>query len=290
MKLPRKNISLHGLRAYSDRILTIKEYKTIMALSSITKKLIMSISGLFLIIFMLLHTTINSFAVVDLFKGNWGSADGWYANGCAFMGWPIIDVMVPVLALGFIVHIVYALILTYGNMKARGPQRYAVAHQGKSESWASKNMLVLGVVVLGVIFFHMSHFWAEMQYAEWFEGKEFTELEHAHVYGLLETTFSQWWMVAIYIVWFAALWFHLTHGFWSALQTIGWSNKVWEKRLMCAGKAIATLIFVCLTIVAIVSYLVANKHIKIEPKAHVECCQEAPDMCGDCNTDYDFED
>ena len=226
-----------------------------MALSSITKKLIMSISGLFLIIFMLLHTTINSFAVVDLFKGTWGTDNGWYANGCEFMGWPIIDIMVPVLALGFIVHIVYALILTYGNMKARGPQRYAVTHKGKSESWASKNMLVLGVIVLGVIFFHMSHFWYKMQYAEWFQD---AHLNPTDVYGFLEATFSQWWMVAIYIVWFAALWFHLTHGFWSALQTIGWSNKVWEKRLMCAGKVIATLIFVCLTVVAVVSHIVAN--------------------------------
>lgn len=65
-------------------------------------------------------------------------------------------------------------------------------------------------------------------------------------------------MVIIYIAWFAALWFHLTHGFWSALQTIGWSNKVWEKRLEIIGKAFATLIFVCLTATAVVAYLVAN--------------------------------
>ena len=234
-----------------------------MALSSITKKLIMSISGLFLILFMLLHTTINTFAVVDFFKGTWGEAagEGWYASGCWFMATPVIDIMVPILALGFIVHIVYAGILTYGNMKARGPQRYAVAHQGKSESWASKNMLVLGVIVLGVVFFHMSHFWAKMQYVEWFEG---AHVAPESVYDLLTATFSQWWMVAIYIVWFAALWFNLTHGFWSALQTIGWSNKVWEKRLMCAGKALATLIFVCLTATAIVSYIVANNPAVLE--------------------------
>jgi succinate dehydrogenase / fumarate reductase cytochrome b subunit len=70
-------------------------------------------------------------------------------------------------------------------------------------------------------------------------------------------------MVAIYIVWFAALWFHLTHGFWSALQTIGWSNKIWEKRLMCAGKALATLFFVLLTATAIVAHLVANGHLTV---------------------------
>ena len=90
-----------------------------MALSSITKKLIMSISGLFLIMFLLLHTTINFFAVVDAFMGNWGApaGEGWYASGCWFMATPVIDIMVPVLALGFFVQIVYAGILTYRNMK-----------------------------------------------------------------------------------------------------------------------------------------------------------------------------
>ena len=259
MNLPRKSISLHGFRAYSNRILTIKII-TIMALSSITKKLIMSVSGLFLILFMLLHSVINFFAVVDVFKGTWGApaGEGWYASGCWFMATPVIDIMVPVLALGFIVHIIYAGILTYGNMKARGPQSYAVTHKGKSESWASKNMFVLGIIVLGVIAFHMSHFWAEMQYVEWFKGEH---VDPAICYNLLAITFKPLWMVVLYIVWFGALWFHLTHGFWSALQTVGWSNKVWEKRLMCAGKALATLFFVLLTATAVVSHLVANGYI-----------------------------
>ena len=74
----------------------------------------------------------------------------------------------------------------------------------------------------------------------------------------MELTFGNIWMVLIYIVWFAALWFHLAHGFWSAFQTIGWSNKVWENRLMCAGKVLAAIFFVCLTVTAITGYLVAN--------------------------------
>ena len=130
-----------------------------MALSSITKKLIMSVSGLFLILFMLMHSTINFFAVIDAIKGTWGApaGEGWYAGGCWFMATPVIDIMVPVLALGFIVHIVYAAILTCGNYKARGTQRYAIPHKGKAESWASKNMFVLGAVVLGLIAFHLTH-------------------------------------------------------------------------------------------------------------------------------------
>ena len=91
-----------------------------MALSSITKKLIMSISGLFLIVFLLLHLTINSFSIIDTFTGEYGGFDGLFAAGCEFMALPIVTIMVPVLALGFLVHIAYAAILTAGNMKARG--------------------------------------------------------------------------------------------------------------------------------------------------------------------------
>ena len=223
-----------------------------MALSSITKKLIMSISGLFLIVFLLLHMTINFFSVIDTFKGTYGSADGLFQAGCDFMALPIVTIMVPVLALGFIVHIAYAFILSYGNYKARGSERYAVANKTKTGSWAAKNMLVLGIVVLGLIAFHLNHFWAEMQLKE-FQG------HHAeNPYTLLNLTFQNWWMVAIYIVWFVALGFHLCHGFWSAFQTIGLSNSIWEKRLYFIGKVVVGIIVLGFSAVAVNAFLQAN--------------------------------
>ena len=222
-----------------------------MALSSITKKLIMSISGLFLIMFLLLHMTINFFSVIDSVNGTYGSADGLFQAGCDFMALPIITIMVPVLAAGFIVHIVYALILSYGNYKARGTERYAVANKTQAK-WASKNMLVLGVVVLGLVAFHLNHFWADMQLKE-FMG------EHAEdPYVLLSLTFEKWWMVAIYIVWFVALGLHLCHGFWSAFQTIGLSNSIWEKRLYLIGKIFVGIIVLGFSVVAVNAFLQAN--------------------------------
>ena len=222
-----------------------------MALSSITKKLIMSVGGLFLIVFLLLHTTINFFAVIDAFKGTYGAADGLFQAGCDFMALPIVTIMVPVLAAGFLVHIVYALILSYGNYKARGTERYAVANKTQAK-WASKNMLVLGVVIIGLVVFHLNHFWAEMQLKE-FMG------EHAeNPYLLLNETFKHWWMVLIYIVWFVALGLHLCHGFWSAFQTIGMSNKVWEKRLTYIGYAVVAIIVLGFTATAINAFCQAG--------------------------------
>ena len=253
MNLPRKSISLHGLRAYSNRILTIKDYKLIMALSSITKKLIMSISGLFLIVFLLLHMTINLFSVVDTFKGTYGTAEGLFQAGCDFMALPFVTIMVPVLAAGFVFHIIYAFILTAGNIKARGGiKRYEGGSKGKAESWASKNMLILGVVVLGLVAFHLNHFWADMQLKE-LQG------HHAeNPYELLERTFHNGWMVVLYVIWFAALGLHLCHGFWSAFQTAGLSNSTWEKRLYFIGKIVVGIIVLGFSAVAVNAFLHAN--------------------------------
>ena len=224
-----------------------------MALSSIAKKLIMSISGLFLIVFLLLHLTINAFSILDTINGTYGAADGLFAKGCEFMALPIVTVMVPVLALGFLVHIAYAAILTAGNIKARGGYfRYASGSKGKAESWASKNMFLLGIVVLGLVAFHLNHFWADMQLKE-FMG------EHAEdPYVLLSITFEKWWMVAIYIVWFVALGLHLCHGFWSAFQTIGLSNEKWEKRLTYIGYAFVAIVVLGFCAVALNAFAQAN--------------------------------
>ena len=217
-----------------------------MALSSITKKLIMSISGLFLIVFLLLHLTINAFSIIDTFTGNYGAAEGLFAKGCEFMALPIVTIMVPVLALGFLVHIAYAFILTLGNIQARGGYcRYASGSKGKAESWASKNMCVLGVIVLGLVAFHLNHFWADMQLKE-FMG------EHAvDPYVLLNATFRNWWMVVIYLVWFGALGFHLTHGFWSALHTLGWNNQIWFERWRMIGNIYSTLVVLGFAVVVL---------------------------------------
>ena len=154
--------------------------------SSIGKKLIMSISGLFLIIFLLLHLTINFFSVIDSCTGNFGSPDGLFALGCEFMATPVVTIMVPVLAFGFIIHIIYACYLTYNNIQTRGGySRYEVASKARTESWASKNMLVLGIIVLGFIALHLTHFWDEMQL------REFMGQEAEDPYLLLTTTFGR---------------------------------------------------------------------------------------------------
>ena len=232
--------------------------------SSIGRKFVQSVSGAFLIIFLLLHATINFFSVIDSWTGGFGAVaqddklfsagDGLFKLGCDFMSTGFISVMVPILALGFIVHIGYGCYLTVVNIKARGGvKRYEVASKASADSWSSRNMLVLGIIILGFIGFHLIHFWAKMQLQE-FIGAE----AENNPYLLLASTFKNWWVVALYIVWFIAIWFHLNHGFWSMFQTIGWNNAIWLKRLKVISVVVSTIIVLVFCAVAVNSFVEAN--------------------------------
>ncbi|MBQ1635704.1 MAG: succinate dehydrogenase cytochrome b subunit [Bacteroidales bacterium] len=221
--------------------------------SSIGKKFIQSVSGAFLVIFLLLHGSINFFSVIDSFNGTFGAPDGLFQKGCDFMALPIVTIMVPVLALGFFVHILYGCWLSYENIRARGGvKRYEVSSRAAADSWSARNMLVLGVIILGLIFFHLTHFWAEMQL------QEFTGGEAENPYVLLTTTFGTWWVLAIYLLWFLAIWFHLCHGFWSMFQTVGWNNKNWFKRTKVIGMLVATLIVLLFASTAVNAFIEAH--------------------------------
>ena len=216
--------------------------------SSLGKKLVMSITGCFLVLFILFHMSMN---IAALF-----SADAYNAI-CAFLGanWYALA-GTAVLALGVLIHFIYAIILTLNNYKARGAQRYAVTVQEKGVSWASKNMLVLGFIVLGGLALHLFNFWAKMQLTE-IMGQHQNSLGYNPQDGaaLIAYTFSQWYYVVLYLVWFAALWFHLTHGVWSMFQTVGWANDTWYPRLKCVANIVATLIFLGFAAVAVIFYL-----------------------------------
>lgn len=222
--------------------------------SSIGRKLIMSISGLFLILFLAFHMSMN---VVAIFSGD------AYNVICEFLGanWYALA-GTAVLAAGVIVHIVYATILTLHNQKARGNQAYACQAKPKEVEWASQNMFVLGAVVLVGLALHLTQFWAHMQlpeimgsHAVTLGGTEFDVTDGA---GMILYYFSNPIICILYLIWFVAIWFHLTHGFWSAFQTLGWDNQIWYSRLRCISNIIATLIFLGFAAVVVVGFIKAN--------------------------------
>lgn len=229
--------------------------------SSVGKKLVMSISGCFLVLFILFHMSMN---LTMLF-----SREG-YNMICEFLGanWYALA-GTALLAAGVVVHFVYAFILTFDNYRARGKQRYAVTVQEKGVSWASKNMLVLGIIVILGLGLHLVHFWSKMQLTE-ILGHHTFELELngatenisvANGALLMAYTFSKPLNLILYLVWFVALWFHLTHGVWSMFQTVGWANDIWYPRLKCIANIVATLIFLGFAVVAVMCYINSEAYI-----------------------------
>ncbi len=208
--------------------------------SSVGRKVIMSVTGLFLVLFITFHVLMNAVAIYSL---------NAYEAVCNFLGanWYAVAGTL-VLAAGFAIHIIYAFWLTLQNKKARGNNRYAVSKRPANVEWASQNMLVLGLIVICFMVLHLVQFWAKMQLPELMEDMNNFMTGKA----ALRATFSQVWVLPVYLIGFAALWFHISHGFWSAFQTLGTANDKWIPRWQCAAKWWATI--VCLLFAAEACY------------------------------------
>jgi len=208
--------------------------------STIGKKLIMSLSGLFLITFLLVHLSVNLTLLIG--------SDA-YNTAAHFMATnPIIKVMEPILAVGFFFHIIYAAILTLRNMKSR-PVQYKVKDDCKNSTWYSRNMLILGAFVLLFLVIHIINFYWKMKVTGEIDSTMVGGVEMHDSYKLVTSLFSIWWYDLLYIISFGLLGFHLTHGFWSAFQTIGLNNSIWFSRLKTAGLVYAIIVVAGFTII-----------------------------------------
>lgn len=231
--------------------------------SSIGRKLVMSITGTCLVLFLLFHASMNLTLIFSEDAYNW-ICRMLGANWYALIG-------TAGLALLVLLHFVFAIILTVQNRRARGNDRYAIEDRQKGVDWESQNMLVLGIVVAGFLVLHLANFWFKMQFQEVtglktgaFDPQNgaayvkylFTGLyDPAQVVNPELLTMPDWahpLYCCLYLVWLLAIWFHLTHGVWSALHTMGLSSNIWLPRIKVIGNIVATI--VVLMFAAVVVY------------------------------------
>ena len=225
--------------------------------SSVGRKLVMSITGACLILFVTFHAVMNAVALFN---------PAAYNDVCEFLGanWYALIASAG-LALLFIIHIIYALWLTIQNRKARGNDRYNVVSKPPQVEWSSQNMLVLGIVVLAFLVVHLIQFWAKMQLQELIHADlsvlpqvEGVPCEPAMGTLFLQAAFSLVWTPIVYIIGFIALWFHMNHGFWSMFQTCGWNNDIWINRLKKIGLWWSSIVIALFIAQAIVFTVKAN--------------------------------
>ncbi|MBD5228307.1 MAG: succinate dehydrogenase cytochrome b subunit [Bacteroides sp.] len=193
--------------------------------SSVGRKFVMALTGACLVLFVTFHCLMNSVAIA------WPEA---YNSICEFLGanWYALIASAG-LAVLVIIHIIYAVWLTVQNRKARGSVRYSIEKRPASVEWSSKNMLVLGIVILAFLVVHLIQFWAKMQLQE-IRGVH-DVLPPAAGTLFLQIAFEQVYTPIVYIIGFVALWFHMNHGFWSMFQSVGWDSTVWIPRLKKIG-------------------------------------------------------
>ena len=210
--------------------------------SSIGRKVVMSVTGIALVLFLTFHCAMN---IVALFSGE------AYNVICELLGanWYAVVATLGLAALA-VFHIVNAFILTIQNRRARGNSRYAVTDKPAKVEWASQNMLVLGLIILLGLLLHFFNFWYNMMFAELI-GLEGLAHAPGDGFGWIQETFACPLYVVLYVIWLAALWFHLSHGFWSAIQTLGWNGKTWFCRWKAIGLVYTTLLILGFLVVVL---------------------------------------
>lgn len=196
--------------------------------SSLGRKYLMGVTGLFLCSFLVVHLSGN----LLLYSGDAKNAFNDYAE---FMGTnPVIRVMEVVLIVGFLLHIIDGIMLWIQNRQAR-PEKYAYPKStgDKSGSIYARTMKYTGTVILAFLVIHMKTFWYNLRFGE----------SH-NAYGLVVEWFDKWWYALIYVVAIVLLAGHLNHGFQSAFRTLGFHHEKYLKGLQVAGTIFAILMTV----------------------------------------------
>ena len=202
--------------------------------SSLGRKLLMALTGLFLILFLAVHLAGN----LQLLKDDGGRAFNIYAE---FMSTnPLIQTISKGNFFFILLHIGVSIALTIRNRQARGSERYAVT-SGKSSIWSSRNMGILGTIVLVFLVTHLNHFWAQMHFGDMprvtYDGEEYRD-----IYTTVDYWFGKGWYVGLYVFCMVAVAFHLWHGFISAFQTLGLNHMKYNPVINLVGKVFAIVV------------------------------------------------
>jgi succinate dehydrogenase / fumarate reductase cytochrome b subunit len=225
--------------------------------SSVGKKLVMALTGLFLISFLVIHAGLNACI--------WANDNGEMFNkGAHFMGDTIVIRIIEVgLFIGFFIHIIQGYVLESKNLARRG-KGYKINLANKGSKWYSRTMGLLGTLLLLFLIMHINHFWIHSRLGNVASIDPLSEIiypsnpnkPYHNLYALMIQTFSDNLLVVIlYVVGCISLAYHLLHGFQSAFRTLGVHNKKYIGIIKSVGVGFAIVISLAFAMMPVSIYL-----------------------------------
>ena len=211
--------------------------------SSVGKKLVMGFTGIFLILFLIIHAGLNACI--------WANDGGKMFNaGAHFMGANVVPRILEIgLFAGLILHIIQGLMLEFSNRSKRGVA-YASDYGNRGSKWYSRSMGILGTLILLFLILHLSNFWFPNR-----SHQNFVLGEEIDLYATMKTTFSELWVVIVYVLGCLSLGYHLAHGFQSAFKTMGVHNKKYNQMLTSIGYGFSVIITLAFAMMPLSFYL-----------------------------------
>ena len=213
--------------------------------ASIGRKFLMSITGLCLMLFMVVHLTVNLLLIFDDSGDLFNLAANFMATN------PAVKIMEPILGLGFMIHIIWSFIISWENYKAR-PVKYNKQDLSNASSWSSRNMLILGALVLVFLVIHIYDFYWKIKItgSDLLPNVVINGEEMHNTYLLVSTHFKESLVFSLlYVLGGVLLGLHVVHGFWSSFQTLGFNNKIWLNRLQWVARIYAILVAVGFSVI-----------------------------------------
>lgn len=215
--------------------------------SSVGRKYVMALTGLFLIIFLLVHAYVNVNVLFTNGEENFNRAANFMSTNV------LVRIAEFGLFAGFIVHIYQGYLLANRN-RTRRSQKYAINAPAQTSTWYSRSMALLGTLILLFLIVHISNFWVPSRFGG-LEEVAYKDLDTHNLYKKMDEVFSNIWLVGLYVAGCISLGWHLLHGFQSAFQTMGWKHRRYAGMIEKAGVAVSIFIPLIFALMPIFMYL-----------------------------------
>lgn len=216
--------------------------------SSIGRKLVMALTGIFLTLFLAIHLLGN----LQLLQNDGGQAFNVYAYFMTHN--PLIKTVSYLLYAAILLHAVQGILLWRDNKAARGPNRYAVTHTRSTER-ASRSMGWLGIIIFVFIILHLYQFWFQMHWGNLgmvqYEGYDY---EVKNLYALVAQSYENIGFVLFYVFSMIVVGYHLWHGFWSSFQTLGLNHPKYTPLIHWIGAAYSVIIPLLFALIPLVMH------------------------------------